>query len=230
MTEAEKVMMAMKTDRFYKANGSFPSLARAAEFIAWIVNLPTEQVHDILKEAGVIIETSNRGIKITPKPEEEAQLSKSEGIPHPTGYQPERIEEMVEQILHMSPWSEQLKAGHVGSIVLYVSQATGIPAAKVRAALESVMKKWKEAEAKQDTSNGSHYKKGVIQQKHVGQPLDPFLIDAIMREQTGKGLTAFQLTALKKVLAVGERGKKSPEEDLNDIIGACNREKELIRL
>lgn len=72
-------------------------------------------------------------------------------------------------------------------------------------------------------SKGMHYKKYVIQKKDVGQPLDPAFIAAAMSE-SGSHLSLMQSTILKKVIRLGSGGKKTPKEDLHDIIGAAERE------
>lgn len=71
-------------------------------------------------------------------------------------------------------------------------------------------------------ANGMHYKNYIIQQCDVGQPLDPAFIAAAMAESGGQ-LSGMQFTILKKALRMGS-GDKSKEQDLNDIIGAANRE------
>ena len=75
-------------------------------------------------------------------------------------------------------------------------------------------------------SKGMHYKGYVIQQKDVGQPLDPAFIAAAMAE-SGNPLSGMQFTVLKKDLRMG-RGDKSKEQDLYDIIGAAKRELSLL--
>ena len=76
-------------------------------------------------------------------------------------------------------------------------------------------------------SKGMHYKKYVIQQKDVGQPLDPAFIVSALAE-SGTHLSLMQSTILKKVIRLGSGGKKTPEEDLRDIIGAAERELSLL--
>ena len=76
-------------------------------------------------------------------------------------------------------------------------------------------------------SKGMHYKKYVIQQKDVGQPIDPAFIVSALAE-SGTHLSLMQSTILKKVIRLGGGGKKTPEEDLRDIIGAAERELSLL--
>lgn len=73
-----------------------------------------------------------------------------------------------------------------------------------------------------DTSDGKHYKKHTISDKDVGQPLDPAFIAHY------HAMSAMQFTALKKVMAMGERGNKSRKQDAMDVIGAMQREIQLI--
>ena len=82
------------------------------------------------------------------------------------------------------------------------------------------------ADTNENIANGAHYKGYVIQQSDVGQPLDPAFIAAAMAE-SGSPLSGMQFTILKKVLRMG-RGDKSKEQDLLDIIGAAERERELL--
>ena len=76
--------------------------------------------------------------------------------------------------------------------------------------------------ADQDISNGKHYKATLITELDVGQPLDP----AFIAEKYT--LTPMLFTALKKILRCGD-GDKSAEQDIQDVIGALNRELELMR-
>ncbi len=72
------------------------------------------------------------------------------------------------------------------------------------------------------TADGKHYKKHIINDSDVGQPLDPAFIAHYF------DMSAMQFTALKKVMAMGKRGNKSRKQDALDIIGAMQREIELI--
>lgn len=71
------------------------------------------------------------------------------------------------------------------------------------------------------TENGKHYKKNVITQEMVGQPLDPALIEKI------NPMDFMLSTALKKIIFAGKRGKKDKKQDLLDAIGAIQRQIEL---
>ncbi|MDB4461377.1 hypothetical protein N9043_00345 [bacterium] len=73
-------------------------------------------------------------------------------------------------------------------------------------------------------ANGEHYKQGVIQQKHVGERLDPALI------ATFYNLSHMQFSALKKLLCAGNRGNKTVEQDYGDVTGALKRDLELMNL
>ena len=71
---------------------------------------------------------------------------------------------------------------------------------------------------------GEHYKQTTVLQSEVGQPFDPaFVADKL-------GLSFMRATALKKIVAMGERGKKSYLEDLTGAISALEREKDLYEL
>lgn len=72
-----------------------------------------------------------------------------------------------------------------------------------------------------DVANGKHYKKGVIREEHLGQPVDPAFIASFYP------LTAMQFTALKKILAAGDRGNKSYLQDITDAIKALERDIQL---
>ena len=82
------------------------------------------------------------------------------------------------------------------------------------------------ADTNASIANGTHYKGYVIQQSDVGQPLDPAFIAAAMLVANAP-LSGMQFTILKKVLRMG-KGGKSKEQDLLDIIGAAERERELL--
>lgn len=75
-------------------------------------------------------------------------------------------------------------------------------------------------------ATGQHYKQVCVPSWAVGQPLDPFLIAEIFRRQD-EALSAPQITILKKTLALGKRGHKSPKQDFKDIVGAADRAIEL---
>ena len=78
-----------------------------------------------------------------------------------------------------------------------------------------------------DIAKGKHYKKGLtITVDMVGEVMDVAFI-AAMYEKAGRPLTAMQVTALKKLLVMGNRGNKSYEQDGADIIGAIERDVQL---
>jgi hypothetical protein len=73
-----------------------------------------------------------------------------------------------------------------------------------------------------NTANGAHYKRCIIEQSDVGQPLDPAFI------AHKHDMPPMLFTALKKIMEPGARGYKSEAQDINDAIGALERHLELI--
>lgn len=71
-------------------------------------------------------------------------------------------------------------------------------------------------------AKGEHYKNVRILPEHVEQPLDPAFIATVYK------LSPMMFTVLKKILVAGERGNKSYIQDIEDSIGALEREKELV--
>lgn len=78
---------------------------------------------------------------------------------------------------------------------------------------------------------GSHYRKYIkfkvtqedLDREYISFQLDPFRLAKIFN------FNYAQLTILKKLIRYGTGGFKSKEQDLNDIIGAAERELEIIK-